>query len=99
VSKREIVTRALDAHLEGAAGQPERGPLTIEPGQLTVGRHRFLAAEVPEVLTLAQAAELLQVSEDGLAAMAEAGELPGRRVAGEWRFSHAALLAWLAAAG
>src|SRR5687767_490294 len=53
---------------------------------------------VPEVLTLAEAAALLRVSEDGLKGDADAGKLPGRFVAGEWRFSKTALLAWLASA-
>jgi excisionase family DNA binding protein len=29
--------------------------------------------------------------------LAESGDLPGRRIGGEWRFARAALLAWLAA--
>jgi hypothetical protein len=32
-----------------------------------------------------------------IAAFAEAGELPGRRIGGDWRFPRAALLKWLAA--
>ena len=28
-------------------------------------------------------------------ALAEAGELPGRRIGGDWRFPRAALLEWL----
>jgi hypothetical protein len=31
--------------------------------------------------------------------LAAAGELPGRMLAGEWRFSRSALLAWLAQPG
>ena len=30
--------------------------------------------------------------------LAEAGELPGRRIGGEWRFLRQALLAWLGGA-
>ena len=47
------------------------------------------------VLTLAEAAELLRVSEDGLRADAVADRVPGRLVAGEWRFWRDSLLAWL----
>ena len=47
------------------------------------------------VLTLAEAAELLRVPEDGLKADAVADRVPGRLVAGEWRFHGAALLRWL----
>jgi excisionase family DNA binding protein len=49
------------------------------------------------VLTLEQAAELLQVDAAEVAALADAGELPGRRLDGGWRFPRAALLEWLAA--
>lgn len=48
-----------------------------------------------DVLTLAQAAAYLQLAPDAVRAEADAGRLPGRCVAGEWRFSRAALLAWL----
>jgi excisionase family DNA binding protein len=47
------------------------------------------------VLTLAQAAELLQVPEDAVRSLADAGDIPGRLIAGEWRFARAALVAWL----
>lgn len=49
----------------------------------------------PEVLTLGEAAAFLRVSEDGLRLDAEAGRVPTRRVAGEWRFMRAALRDWL----
>jgi hypothetical protein len=48
-----------------------------------------------EILTLAEAAAFLRVSEDGLKADAVGGKVPGRLVAGEWRFNRAALLCWL----
>lgn len=47
------------------------------------------------VLNFAEAAELLRVSENDLQALAESGELPGRRISSEWRFSRQALLHWL----
>jgi excisionase family DNA binding protein len=62
---------------------------------VTVGRHAFTPAPAPEVLTAAEAAALLQVGEDDLLALAGRGELPGRRIGDAWRFSRAALLAWL----
>ena len=43
----------------------------------------------------AQVAELLQVGEADVVALAEAGDLPARRIADAWRFSRAAVLAWL----
>jgi excisionase family DNA binding protein len=48
-----------------------------------------------DVLTLAEAAAFLRVPEDGLRRDADAGRVPGRKVAGEWRFGRAALLEWL----
>jgi excisionase family DNA binding protein len=76
---------------------------TLEPDTLVVGHHSFRpaapAALAPEVLTAEQAAELLQVEPSLPARLAEAGELPGRKLAGQWRFSREALLRWLAAPG
>jgi len=51
-----------------------------------------------EVITLAEAAAFLRVPEDGLKADAVVGRVPGRLVAGEWRFVKATLLAWLSEA-
>jgi hypothetical protein len=48
-----------------------------------------------EILTLGEAAAFLRVSEDGLKADAINSKVPGRLVAGEWRFSRLGLLAWL----
>jgi excisionase family DNA binding protein len=39
--------------------------------------------------------ELLQVPEEELIALAEAGRLPGRRIGEHWRFARPALIAWL----
>jgi excisionase family DNA binding protein len=61
-----------------------------------VGHHDFRPAPLPEVLDLAQAAELLIVDPSAVLELAESGELPGRRIGGAWRFSRAALLSWLA---
>jgi excisionase family DNA binding protein len=64
------------------------------PGGLVVGHHEFRPAAA-EVLDAAQAAELLAVECSAIEELAEQGELPGRRIGGEWRFSRSALLAWL----
>jgi excisionase family DNA binding protein len=102
LSKRELVTALVSRYLEplaeetAAAGATRR--VVVETGgpELTVGRHEFRPAEPGEVLDVAQAAALLQVSEDVVSELADAGELPGRNLRGEWRFSRAALLRWLA---
>jgi excisionase family DNA binding protein len=66
-------------------------PASSDPGRQVV---RLL----PEVLTAAQAAELLQLTEEEVIELAERGELPGRRLAGRWRFSRVALVASLSPA-
>ena len=77
---------------------------TLEPDALVVGHHSFRPRErvaanhdMPEVLTAEQAAELMQVERTVIEGLAEAGKLPARRLGGQWRFSRAALLDWLAA--
>jgi excisionase family DNA binding protein len=85
--------RRLGADAPGAL--PRR--IVIEPDEpaLVVGHHSFRPADIPEVLTPAQAAALLQVDEGAVLALAEDGRLPGRRIGDEWRFARAALVAWL----
>ena len=63
----------------------------------TEAANGVLAAHAAGVLTLSEAAELLRVSEEGLKADAVADRVPGRLVAGEWRFQRDSLLAWLGA--
>lgn len=106
--KQELVSGLLARYVDpdspqslaalSAGGDDERRRVTIEtlePGGLTLGHHSFRPRE-PEVLTAAEAGELLQVDADLVLALAEQGDLPGRRLGGEWRFARAALLAWLA---
>jgi excisionase family DNA binding protein len=85
LSKKDLVYRLVDQHLE---------PLNVEPGQAVVGRHTFRPAA--EVLTLSEAAELLRADESAIEQLAESGELPGRKLGEDWRFSREAVLAWLA---
>jgi excisionase family DNA binding protein len=93
--KKDLVTALIARHLDSVEDQ-RRVVVELGSDALTVGHASVRPAEPPEVLSLAQLAELVQVPEEDLAAMAEAGELPGRRLGGEWRFSRAAVLAWLA---
>jgi excisionase family DNA binding protein len=60
-----------------------------------VGRASFAAAEQPEVLTLEQLAELIALDVETTLALAEKGELPGRKLGEEWRFSRRRILDWL----
>lgn len=48
-----------------------------------------------EVLTLSEAAAYLRLSEQDVIAAASSQGLPGRLVAGEWRFSRSAIMQWL----
>ncbi|MBO0767799.1 MAG: helix-turn-helix domain-containing protein [Solirubrobacterales bacterium] len=62
---------------------------------LVVGR-AALQETPPEILTLEEAAALLRIDPSDLQQAAVAGQLPGRLLGQEWRFSREALLAWLA---
>jgi len=79
-SKRQLIEDAVRLHL------PDDG--------LVVGRAE-LHEDAPEVLTAGEAAALLRVEERQLAEAAAHGDVPGRRIGAEWRFSREALLAWL----
>ncbi|MBA2630336.1 MAG: helix-turn-helix domain-containing protein [Thermoleophilaceae bacterium] len=54
------------------------------------------SGDLPDVLTVEQAAELLQLSGKTLKRLAQAGRIPGRRVGNQWRFSRQGLMDWLA---
>jgi excisionase family DNA binding protein len=65
--------------------------------QLTVGHIEIAQdAGAEEVLTLEEVAALLRLPIEALRTRAIAGDLPGRAFGEEWRFSRAALMAWLA---
>jgi excisionase family DNA binding protein len=49
-----------------------------------------------EVLDVREAATLLGLDEQVVVDEAAKGNLPGRRIGGQWRFGRAHLLAWLA---
>ena len=85
--------RRLGAEAPGAL--PRRVVIEADDPQLVVGHHSFRPADLPDVLTPAQAATLLQVDEDAVLALAEEGRLPGRKIGTEWRFGRAAVVAWL----
>lgn len=63
----------------------------------TVGSYSFQPHDPPEVMNAEQAGQFLQVQETVVVEMAEAGKLPGRKLGAVWRFSRAALVAWLSA--
>ncbi len=49
----------------------------------------------PDILTLAQAAEYLQVSERTILRMLKEGKIPGRQVGSQWRFDREQLRGWV----
>ena len=52
-----------------------------------------MSSEYPEILTMQQAAEFLQISERTLQRMLKKGEIPGNQVGGQWRFDREQLRA------
>ena len=71
--------------------------VTVENGpvEATVGSYSFHPYDPPEVMNSEQAGQFLQLSEATVTELAEAGKLPGRKLGKAWRFSRAALVAWL----
>jgi excisionase family DNA binding protein len=78
--KRELVTDLVDRYL----------------GAEDVFASRATEPRGPDVLTVEQLAELLQVDDKTVRALAAKGELPGRKLGRHWRFSRQAVLDWLA---
>ena len=78
--KRELVTELVDRYLGSESFDVAEPPTSAEP----------------EVLTLEQLAELLQVDERTVRSLAAKGDLPGRKLGADWRFSRHAVLEWLA---
>ena len=50
-----------------------------------------------EILTVSQAAVFLQVEEDVLRSETQAGRVPARQIAGDYRYSRRAILRWIRA--
>jgi excisionase family DNA binding protein len=80
-----------------AVATPKRTTTVESEEGLVVGRAAVRPNEPREVMSLAELAQWLDVDEDTVRSLAEAGELPGRRLGEEWRFARAAVLDWLAA--
>jgi excisionase family DNA binding protein len=76
--------------------QPRRVTIDVEASGPTLGSYSFQAYDPPEVMSVEQAAQFLQVDDRVVVEMADAGKLPGRKLGSAWRFSRAALVAWLA---
>jgi excisionase family DNA binding protein len=98
-SKQDLVAGLVARHVhpESADGLESLRALTGAPA---TGRHDFrpdAPPDAPDVLTLEEAAELLRLGPAAARAAAGAGEIPGRRIGGRWRFSRRRLMTWLEA--
>lgn len=51
--------------------------------------------EYPEIMTMQQAAEFLQISTRTLQRMVRSDEIPGRQVGSQWRFDRDQLREWV----
>jgi excisionase family DNA binding protein len=98
----ELLSLAEEARGERQPKEPfgfgaatRRVTIETEPDQFAVGR-ASIRTEGADVLTVEQAAELLQVEADAVRTLAESGDLPGRQIGSEWRFARSAVLDWLA---
>src|SRR4051812_47943200 len=95
-----LVTKYVDP--DSRRGLSELGALSthkvsVDLGEAgpTRGSYSFHAYDVPEVLTVEQAAQFLQIDQAVVIEMAESGLLPGRKLGEAWRFARAALVTWL----
>jgi excisionase family DNA binding protein len=104
VHKKDLIAGLLAKYVDpdskvglDALGTLTPHRVTVEVGDTgpTVGAYSFRSYEAPEVLTAAQAGELLQLDESAIVKLAEAGELPGKKLGAVWRFSRTALVAYL----
>src|SRR4029077_2601497 len=101
-----LVSRYVDPDSRrglNALGALSTHRVTVDVGEpaATVGSYSFqpfdptLPTLPPEVMSAEQAGQFLQVAEALVIELAQAGQLPGRKLGRDWRFSRAALVAWL----
>ncbi|HEY7375438.1 MAG TPA: helix-turn-helix domain-containing protein [Polyangia bacterium] len=82
--KKDIVANLVSRHL---------GEATQAMGSYSF--HAYDPPDPPEVMDPEQVGQFLQIEAGTVIEMAEAGKLPGRKLGKVWRFSRAALVAWL----
>jgi excisionase family DNA binding protein len=95
-----LVSRYVDPDSQrglSALGSLSTRKVTVDLGDVgpTLGSYSFQPYDPPEVMNAEQAAQFLQIDEAVVIEMAESGKLPGRKLGAVWRFSRAALVAWL----
>ena len=96
-----LVSRYVDPDSRSglsALGSLSTHRVTVDVGEpaATVGSYSFQPFDSPEVMSAEQAGQFLQVEEAVVIELAETGQLPGRKLGQDWRFSRTALVAWLA---
>jgi len=94
---------ALDRLVDATGRRKQQLVSEMIGDRLEVGRAEVREAALPipgdgdAVLTIEELAALLRVDADAVLSRACRGDLPGRRLGDtDWRFSRAAVLAWLA---
>lgn len=100
--KKDIVAGLVSRYLDvadhgsrealGAASMPRASAGFGEPPR---GSYTFKPYDQPEVMTAEQAGAFLQIAPEVVIDLADAGTLPGRKLAGAWRFARTALIGWL----
>jgi excisionase family DNA binding protein len=106
VHKKDLVAGLVSKYVDpdsqrglsalGSLSQPRRVTVELGDNAPTLGSYSFQTYDPPEVLNAEQAGQLLQIEEAVVVQLAESGVLPGRKLGSAWRFSRAALVAWLA---
>src|SRR3954454_21845335 len=95
VPKQDLIAGLVE-DMKIAPGFTRRRTEVVEvDDSLNVGRASFLPYGQPEVLNLAEAADLLQVEGAVVESRPDASALPGRKLGADWRFSRIALIDWL----
>lgn len=107
IPKKELVAGLVARYVDpdsqrglsalGSLSQPRRVTVDLPDAGPSMGAYSFQPYDPPEVLSAAQAAGLLQIDEALVVELAEARRLPGKKLGTAWRFSRAALVAWLSA--
>jgi excisionase family DNA binding protein len=105
VHKKDLVAGLVSKYVDpdtrqglsalGSLSQPRRVTFELGDPAPTLGTYSFQPYDPPEVMNAEQAGQLLQIDEKVVIELAEAGKLPGRKLGTAWRFSRAALVAWL----
>jgi hypothetical protein len=105
MAKKDLVTGLVANYVDpdsgegltalGRAVHRHQIMVDIPDPQPPVGRITFSEPFFPEVLSPEQVGSFLQTPTATVIEMAARGELPGRQIAGEWRFSRQAIIHWL----